>query len=152
MTIKTKKWLFTIITFIWVCVIFSFSLQTGEASSEISDSLVKKLITLFMPGAQITSERLEILEHVLRKCAHFSEFLVLGMLSSIALRYWKLRYKVLCNFGFCAIVAAADEMLQLFVGGRTGRVMDVMIDSAGAVVGIVMVLAVRKKLTHKAKI
>ena len=140
MTIKTKKQLFTIITFIWGCIIFSFSLQTGEASSEISDSLVRKLITLFMPDAQITSERLGILEHVLRKCAHFLEFLVLGILSSIALRYWQLKYKVLCGFGFCVIVAVVDEMLQLFVGGRTGRVMDVMIDSAGAVVGIVMVL------------
>lgn len=144
MTFKNKKQLYTIITFTWVCVIFSFSLQTGETSGEISDSLVRKLIALFMPDAQITSERIEILENVLRKCAHFSEFLVLGILSSIALRYWQLKYKGLCGFGFCVIVAVADEMLQLLVSGRTGRVMDVMIDSAGAVVGIVLVLYICK--------
>lgn len=151
MIFKNKKLAFTIITLIWVCVIFSFSLQTGEASGEISDSLVRKLIAFFMPAAQITSERLEFLELLLRKCAHFTEFLVLGILSSIALRYWKLRYKALCGFGFCVTVAVIDEVLQLFVGGRSGRLMDVMIDGAGAVVGIVMVCDVRKKLIHKRK-
>ena len=145
MIFKNKKRTFTILTLIWVCVIFSFSLQTGEVSAGISDSLVRKLIALFTPDAQITSERFEILELILRKGAHFTEFLVLGVLSSITLRYWQLRQKVLCGIGFCVIVAVIDEVLQLFVGGRCGRVMDVMIDSAGAVVGIVMVFAVRKK-------
>ena len=144
MTFKNTKLTFTTITLIWVCVIFSFSLQTGEVSAGMSDSLVRKLIALFTPDAQITSERLEILELILRKGAHFTEFLVLGILSSIALEYRQLRHKVLCGIGFCVIVAVIDEALQLFVGGRCGRVMDVMIDSAGAVVGILIYFQLRK--------
>ena len=145
MTFKNKKLLFTIITFTWVCVIFSFSLQTGEASSEVSGSLVEKLIALFMSNAQIAAEQIAFLEHVLRKCAHFTEFLVLGILSSITLGYWQLRHEAWCAFGFCVAVAVIDETLQLFISGRCGNVKDVMIDSVGAVVGIVILFPILQK-------
>lgn len=146
MTFKNKKLTFTILTLIWMCVIFSFSLQTGETSSEISGSLIEKLITLFMSDAQIAPEQISFLEHVLRKCAHFLEFLVLGVLSSITMEYWKFKYKVLCGFFFCINVAVVDEILQLFISGRSGSVKDVMIDSAGAVVGIVILFPILQKL------
>ena len=37
------------------------------------------------------------------------------------------------------LVASLDETLQLFVNGRAGRVQDVLIDSAGALVGVLVV-------------
>lgn len=131
---------FTIITLAWVAVIFSFSLQPGGMSGEISGSLAEKIAAIFMPTLLDYPEQLEALDFFVRKCAHFTEFMILGMLSSISLGCWQLRHKGLCAMGFCVIVAAVDEMLQLFVGGRNGRVLDGVLDSAGSLVGIVVCL------------
>ena len=65
--------------------------------------------------------------------------MILGVLSSLALKYMKLGQKVIAGLGYCILVASLDETLQLFVSGRAGRVMDVLIDSTGATTGIVIV-------------
>ena len=65
--------------------------------------------------------------------------MILGVLSSIALKYMKVGYKSIIGLGYCVLIASLDETLQLFVSGRAGRVQDVLIDSAGAFVGIVLV-------------
>ncbi len=43
-----------------------------------------------------------------------------------------------------ALYAASDETHQLFVAGRSGRVTDVMIDSAGAILGVLIFAGVEK--------
>ena len=37
---------------------------------------------------------------------------------------------------FCILYAASDELHQLFVDGRGAQVKDVLIDSAGSIVGV----------------
>ena len=44
----------------------------------------------------------------------------------------------------CTLSAMADETVQLFVPGRSGQVTDVLLDSAGALAGIIFVLLVGK--------
>lgn len=151
---KNKKLLFTILTFAWVAVIFTFSLQPGDVSGDMSGSLVEKILALFMPGVLDNPEQLEILHFIFRKCAHFTEFMILGVLSSNALQCVSVRYKKFTALVFCVLVASADESLQLFVNERAGRVQDVLIDSAGALAGVMIVLLflrmnVRKKSLTK---
>ena len=45
--------------------------------------------------------------------------------------------------------ATSDEIHQLFVGGRSGRVVDVVIDSIGICTGIVMYRLVQKILKDR---
>ena len=136
---KNKRFIFITITLIWTAVIFSFSLQSGEVSGDLSGSVLEALLGFFMPGVLESPEKLELFHLILRKCAHFTEFMILGVLSSIALKYMKIEYKSVVGLGYCVLIASLDETLQLFVSGRAGRVQDVMIDSAGALVGIVVV-------------
>ena len=144
-----KRTIYTIATCIWVAVIFTFSLQPGEVSGDISGSFLYKILHTFVPGIYdklITSspEQLELFHTILRKCAHFSEFMILGILSSLTMVHTKFRQKALLAIGFCVAVAMTDETIQLFVDGRAGRVLDVLIDSAGAITGVMAVLGIRK--------
>ena len=135
---KNKRFIFITITLIWTAVIFSFSLQSGEVSGDLSGSVLEVLLGFFMPGVLESPEKLELFHLILRKCAHFTEFMILGVLSSITLKHMKVGYKSIIGLGYCVLIASLDETLQLFVSGRVGRVQDVMIDSAGALAGIVI--------------
>lgn len=153
---KNKKIIFGIITILWVCVIFSFSLQTGEESNDTSTSFLTEFLMEFLPKIfhgfeSITQEQMDFLHVFIRKCAHFTEYLILGVFSTLTLLQteWKRKYAI--GIGFCATIAAMDETLQLFVSGRTGKVLDVFIDSAGATVGVMFVLFVAKYIRDKRK-
>ena len=135
---KNKRFIFITITLIWTALIFSFSLQSGEVSGDLSGSVLEALLGFFMPGVLESPEKLELFHLILRKCAHFTEFMILGVLSSIALKYMQIGYKSIIGLGYCVLIASLDETLQLFVSGRAGRVQDVLIDSAGALAGIVI--------------
>lgn len=80
---------------------------------------------------------------LLRKLAHFCEFCTLGMLLAwlfgMRCRTW-LRRKGLPLL--CGIAAAcADETIQRFVPGRGPSLRDVGIDTAGVILGILLLTA-----------
>ncbi len=136
---KKRKWIFITLTVIWTAVIYTFSLQSGEQSGDLSGSILETFLGFFMPSVLESPEKLEMFHLILRKGAHFTEFMILGVLSSIALKYIKLVHKVIVGLGYCVLVASLDETLQLFISGRAGRGLDVLIDSAGAATGILIV-------------
>lgn len=151
---RNKKIIFTVMTLLWVAVIFSFSLQPGELSGDISGSFLRKVLEWFAPKLfeqleTMPQEQLEFWHMILRKCAHFTEFAVLGVLSSLTLLQTNVSRRGLVAIGFCLAVAAMDETLQLFVDGRAGRVVDVMIDGAGALTGIGMVLYFKDNINER---
>ena len=80
-------------------------------------------------------------------------YAVLAVLSSSALlirrhtdKPWN---KLLQSFAFCALYAATDEIHQLFVPGRGGQIRDVLIDSSGALIGLLFVFALYAALKHR---
>ena len=80
---------------------------------------------------------------IARKCAHVSEYAVLALLLWRALRSVPaLRTKTLMVFGAvlvgCALFAASDEFHQTFVKSRTPSVRDVLLDVAGALLGLLI--------------
>lgn len=87
-----------------------------------------------------------MLNPLMRKVAHFTEFAALGVCTVwmiLGLRISeKLWTKASAALGYCVMVAALDETLQLFVEGRHGSMGDVMLDSSGAIVGIMLVILV----------
>lgn len=135
---KRKKIIFLIMTLLWVMVIFWFSLQPGDVSGNMSSSFLETIIRWF--ALTIPVEELEHWHTILRKCAHFSEFAILGVLSSLTLLQTKISHRWLRAMFFCLAVAATDETLQLFVAERAGRVVDVLIDGSGAGCGVLLVL------------
>ena len=70
---------------------------------------------------------------VLRKLAHMAEYAVLAALLWRALGAYRL------TFALAVAYAATDELHQHFVAGRHAAVRDVVIDAAGAAVGLALV-------------
>lgn len=108
--------------------IFSNSLQTGPVSGARSVAAMEALQTagIFLP------------EWLLRKAGHLAEFALYGFLLCAAMRSCgtNRRRAVWGALALSAATGAADEILQLFIPGRSGRLTDVCIDTFGAGLGI----------------
>jgi len=135
----SKKYIWAI-AILWVAFIFTLSSQVAEQSKSLSTGITKLIIDVieyFNPDASISIAQLN---HQIRKAAHFSAYLILGILISTALRKSGVRgFSCLAlSLAICIFFAITDEIHQLYVPGRGGQVMDVLIDSAGAAVGIVL--------------
>ncbi|MBR2045161.1 MAG: VanZ family protein [Agathobacter sp.] len=130
--ISKKFILWLVLSILWTLFIFSFSMQTGEESAELSGGIVSRLIESFF-GAGFAYA--SALEHLIRKTAHFSEYFVLGVLLSATVRETRCKRQVLVPWFIGTLVAACDETIQLFSNGRSAQVTDVMLDSAGVFCG-----------------
>ena len=78
------------------------------------------------------------MNYLIRKCAHFLAYLVLGIIVLFAMRRIGLMGKqgVVFTLLLCICYAITDELHQAFVPGRTPKLLDVLIDSSGASIGI----------------
>ena len=76
---------------------------------------------------------------VLRKLAHTAEYAILGALLVRATERAGLA------FGLGVLYAVSDEIHQLFVPGRHGAPLDVVIDAVGVAVGIALWQSVRTR-------
>lgn len=126
--------------------IFMFSSQNGEESSHLSLKVSKIFakILFFNYGSMSDSEQVFIvteLNFFVRKLAHFTVYTALGMLvySTLLSFGGRLKHKRIFALGICALYAAIDEIHQYFIPARSMRFRDVIIDSAGAFFGIIIV-------------
>ena len=97
---KNKKNIFITITLSWTAVIFFFSLQSGDISGDMSGSLIETILAFFTPGVLENPELLEVFHLILRKCAHFTEFMILGLLARNTMRYMEVHFKGVCALSF----------------------------------------------------
>lgn len=97
-------------------------------------------ITDSHPTNQKLAKATRLINAPLRKVAHASVYFVLAfmvcILFSIVFDHKKYWLTCLIALGTAIIFAITDEYHQTFVAGRTGQAIDVLIDSAGAMVGI----------------
>ncbi len=117
---------------IWI-FIFGNSAQGVEQTHAISGWVAEFLRPLLNPNGWI-EEKLYL--YLVRKIAHFVEFGALGVCLSGAAVNMDIRLR--WALGLSVLTACADETLQSFTG-RTNSLKDVMLDSAGAVCGILSV-------------
>lgn len=129
-------------TILWVGVIFSFSLQSGEESGALSGGIVSWIVETFSLTKFMDEDTIHFL---IRKTAHFTEYFILGIFSILTLLQTKFPKKAVVAIFFCIIIASFDETIQLFVGGRAGQLMDVVLDSTGSFCGIIFLTEWKKK-------
>lgn len=149
-----KKWITGMVLMIWMTVIFLFSAQTGNDSSEVSHSAAYQIVKwqdqLFQQDK--TEKELvrqaEALQLVVRKGAHMSEYALLAILLVLHLDCYHFNKKqvLLSSWILTTCYAVSDEFHQLFVPGRAGRFTDVCIDSAGGLLGIAWIALLWKRL------
>lgn len=140
-----KKYMYVIAVLAWALVIFYLSHQPASSSNELSKGVTRVIVE----NIEIISPEKELdfraLNSKIRKSAHFFFYFILGMLIFTALHYRKALTinRTILAFFLCVLYAILDEGHQLFIDGRGAQVRDVIIDSAGALVGIVLALAFR---------
>ena len=146
-----KKTIFAVLLVLWMGFIFSMSCENAEESSNTSGQTIRVVLSA-VPGFEEQPEEVKVniiekLQFIVRKSAHFIGYMILGILASgLILYYGNINKKYLLAFLICVIYAISDEIHQLFVPGRSGQVRDVLIDSAGSLLGIILVMAFVKIL------
>lgn len=140
---KTDPWLiafrvvFTAALLACIAFIFGNSLQDGVASSAQSRAVMQAI------NALLGRLRLgPMSEHIIRKLAHFSEYMLEGFLLMLCLRVYTRRFVRHISWPLLGgmTTALADETLQRFSAGRSPQVTDVWIDMAGVVSGLLVAL------------
>ena len=126
----------------WMAVIFFFSAQPGEASSETSGGIVSQIVELVYPSFETIPEQeqiaiVDVWQTVVRKCAHFCAYALLGALVANAIRTYDIRKggRFIIPVAASALYAVSDEIHQYFVPERSCQFLDICIDTAGAVFG-----------------
>ena len=131
-------------------VIFKFSSERSEKSSDRSGRIVEKIIKSNPKTKNLEGEeRIKAKERLItpiRKTAHFTVYLNLGLLLLLCCKTFDIkdRKRILISLMLAFIYACTDEIHQLFVSGRSGEIRDVCIDSCGALVGIFIGLFIWK--------
>lgn len=137
---KTRYVVSWVVVAVWMTVIFLLSAQTDRQSGDLSGGVVRWIVELFYRGFEDFSQErqakiLEIWHLLIRKGAHFTEYAVLSMLLANALRLCgNLRWYL--PVAISAAYAVTDEIHQYFVPGRACRLLDVGIDTCGAIFGV----------------
>lgn len=156
-TVRKMGYLLPVI--IWMMVVFCFSNQPGENSSDISKGVTAKIVNILTTNTNLIDEdKIEIISKVdpiIRKMAHYTIYMVGGILIA---NYINASYKLSSNkkvllsilIGMC--YAGTDEFHQTFIYGREGRIVDVYIDTLGVITGVSIFLLVNKIKNNLIKI
>lgn len=153
---KKKTW-YTLITLVIMGIIFFFSGQPGEESSQISGKFAQWIASIPVLGTVVT-EMTEVVP--LRKMAHMFSYFILAISMNLTVGEWVRTLKGFDITGLspakrewliafvaiflCFLYACSDEFHQTFVAGRVGCMTDVGIDMIGSLVGTVVMALVRK--------
>ncbi len=132
-----------------ICI-FTFSEDNGEKSNKKSDGTII-FLSRFIVGHKLNKkEQTKYINKyvvLVRKSAHFIIYLILG-LSIISLLY---EYKIINTKAIIIalivsiLYACSDEIHQILIPGRTGKILDVLIDSTGAFIGIIIYYLFHKR-------
>lgn len=124
---------------LWMALIFVGS--TGWFSDDNTSRFLAPLLRWLFPG--IGEETIQAIRLLIRKGAHLAEYAVLAVLMA---RAWRLSWPewtrrapaaaAAAVLACCAAYAASDEWHQSFVASRMGSPRDVLIDTAGAALGL----------------
>ena len=142
-----KKRILSILIAVVLVFIWGNSLLPRSVSGRISDSLMERMnaaaasvglredLFVTMHDQDGDGEE-EPTSYGLRKAAHVTEYAVLAILVWMRLESPG-RKRLLTAFALCAAAAALDETIQIF-SHRGALFTDVLIDSAGAALGLAL--------------
>lgn len=143
-------------------LIFVQSALPADLSQQESNVIVQVLAYFWNIDA-------EILSFAVRKCAHFTEYLILGVSLAVTVReYWPTEERqcgsrtadpeilktvpviknddsfktALLSWGTGALYALTDEVHQYFVPGRSCEIRDMLIDSCGVASGVLIMTVI----------
>ena len=141
-----------LVAILWMFGIFKLSSMNSDNSNGHSTDILaifiedtlevtnKAGITNSTPSESKLAKATNLINAPLRKVMHASVYFGLAFIVMIicGIAFDHRRYALSCIIAFIAAVifACTDEFHQTLVPGRTGQALDVLIDSAGAALGI----------------
>ena len=140
---------YLIFILVWMGVIFCFSNQEADLSTRMSDGFIERTIGTVYKffDSDVSDDKLDLIKdkysHPVRKMAHFTIYLILGLL---VFNYFRV---IDISTIICFIYACSDEIHQLFVAGRSCEFLDVMIDTTGSFIGIMLFYFIYRKFKIK---
>ncbi|WP_102344810.1 VanZ family protein [Bacillus sp. Marseille-P3661] len=147
-TMKRKK-LWWMLVIIWCGLIFTITESprfTGENTKKaIVTTVHKTTYSTKLDSPSVINK----INKIMRKSGHFLGFGVLALLLWRALS--PNRYSLLLAWLFATVYAMTDEYHQAFVIDRTSSIKDVMIDSAGAAVFLIVFYGISKIIVYRQK-
>ena len=128
------------------CLIFIFSNQNGESSSELSQGFIYNILKFFTNNISQIENIIKIIEPFIRKLAHFSIYGLVGVWSMSLMETYKISDKK--KFFICLLIgflyACTDEFHQIFINERSASFLDILIDTLGCLFGILLVILIIK--------
>lgn len=124
---------------LWVLFIWHNSVETAEVSAGRSGR-----VTEIVNGMLNAVGQESVTEHFVRKLAHFTEYGVEGVLTVLlfVLYYLKPVKRLGLSILTGLMTATVDESIQFFSAGRAPGILDVCIDMAGYICGMLGMSAV----------
>lgn len=147
--LSKRQAVFLVLSVLFAVMIFCFSARNGVESTGDSYAVGMEFGRIVHSDFKSWSEDAQLtfaakVDHPIRKLAHATEYAVFAMLlCGIWLDERRTRrISAVCAWGTATVYAMTDEFHQLFVPGRSGQVKDVLLDSCGAAVGVLLLLLV----------
>lgn len=125
---------------IWMIFIFIMSNTNGNDSSSQSNFFANIIL-------QFINIDKETLTFLIRKLAHMSEYAILALFTYYALIKIAFNKRIIFQITFLIsfLYACSDEFHQLFISGRSGQFIDVLIDSTGCLIMLLFLYLWQKR-------
>src|SRR5690554_1189559 len=109
---QRRAWMAVIL---WMILIFAFSAQPGNQSSGLSTGVTEIFLKFIQELVPYLELELGVFHYLIRKAAHFTIYLILGILVMNALRQSGVegRKAILRGLLICILYAISDEVHQL---------------------------------------
>ena len=153
---KIARTIFLILTILTMVTIFIFSNQGGTQSSSISTGVTKWIIEINPKIKNMEEEQkqeiIEKVQPIIRKIAHFTIYMTLGIMFMGFISTYKVeeKKKIIITVLFGLIYAITDEIHQGITGeGRSPRVFDVYIDTLGTTTGFFIMLGITQLISNR---
>lgn len=119
--------------------VFLNSLENGVSSGKRSKEILV-VINYILENVGVNP----ITHKVLRKMAHFGEFILVGFWISMCMRAFTARILVHLSFPLFwgLFISVCDEAIQLCIPGRVSSVIDVLIDFSGILAGTTVAFSI----------
>ena len=124
-------------------MVLIFSASSDTHSAQHSSRFFLPFMHWLFPT--MSAERLDSLHYLFRKCGHLSEYAIFALL------LWRAIYQPQKNdprpwlwtpaglaLALVLLYAASDELHQVFVPTRTAHFTDVLIDTSGGAIGLLL--------------
>lgn len=122
-----------------MAIIFTMSSFNSIESANQSNYIVNIISSV------LNINNIELLNLIIRKLAHYIEYLILGILVINMFIKNNIPQSYLISIIFCIIYAISDEIHQIFTPGRACQIKDILIDSIGSITGIYLYKLISKR-------